>query len=105
MTEDSLSFLDFKFLDLDGTKYVELKPICEALQIDYEEEVEKARQDEAFQKHLVTDDNESVYLFAHLIYGWMFGLDSENESFMAWQEEALDVLIKHNRKDDSNPTV
>ena len=100
-----LSFLDFKFLDLGGTKCVELKPICEALLLNYEEEVKKATKDVTFQKHLITDDNKSVYLFDHLIYGWMFGLESENEAFKAWQEEALNVLIKHSRKDDSNPTV
>ena len=94
MAENSISFVEFKTIKIDSTVYVELKSICETLDVDYESEVSKAKSDTDLEGYLVEVDD-IYYLASQFVYGWMFLLNSKNADFLKWKTEAYSVIAQH----------
>ena len=70
----------------DGSWYVAVKPICEALNVDYTEQFKNLKEDEILSQLLckhttVAADNkqrEMVCLPEKYIYGWLFSVKSNS---------------------------
>lgn len=101
-------FLEFNgkriaVLNADGTWWVAIKPICEALGIKYEAQFERLQGHkilgQLFRKQgMVAADNrlrEMVCLPEKFIYGWLFSINSDNAQLLEYQRECYEVLFNH----------
>jgi len=87
----------------DGTWWVALKPICEALGVKYESQFERMQNHkilgQLFRKRgMVAADNrmrEMVCLPEKFIYGWLFSINSDNAQLIEFQRECYEVLYDH----------
>lgn len=87
----------------DGTWWVAVKPICEALGIKYEAQFERLQSHkilgQLFRKQgMVAADNrlrEMVCLPEKFIYGWLFSINSDNAQLLEFQRECYEVLYNH----------
>jgi len=108
MKQAIVKFLEFKgktllFLSKDGTYFVALKPICEALNVNYDRQYRNISSDPIMGQlcaiqHMVAADGKSrkmVCLPEHLIYGWLFSIKSESQELQAYKLECYEILFNH----------
>ncbi|MCW3120415.1 MAG: hypothetical protein JWM28_4497 [Chitinophagaceae bacterium] len=107
--EDSIKkFLEFNgksiyFLAKDGQYWVALKPICDALEVNYNRQFQNLKIDpimsQLFAKQqMVGADNrlrEMVSLPEKYVYGWMFKLQSSAPGFDEFQVKCYDLLYDY----------
>jgi len=104
-----------KFLEVNGKSilftrvnkqyWIAIKPICEAVGVDYERQRRNLEKDELLcqlpsKQTVVAADNrlrQMVCLPEDVIYGWIFRLRSNNPSLIAYQMECYRVLLNHFR--------
>jgi hypothetical protein len=101
-------FLEFNgkviyFLAKDGQYWIAIKPICEALSVNYDRQYKNLKAHAVFNQlyaiqHMVGADNrlrKMVSLPEQYIYGWLFTINSDNVGLAAYQRECCDILFQH----------
>lgn len=108
MNQSTKKFLDFNgtnipVMSADGTIYVAIKPICEALGVDYK------RQHDTVTNHdilgelsslqgIVAKDNKlrnMLCLPEKYVYGWLFSIDSKSQDLKKYKMSCYDVLYDY----------
>ena len=108
MSKSIEKFLEFNgkrisVLCADGTWWVAIRPICEALGIKYEAQFERLQNHrilgQLFRKQgMVAADNrfrEMVCLPEKYVYGWLFSINSEKPELIEYQQTCYDILYNH----------
>lgn len=114
--KDHQKFLEFNgkkiiFLSKDGTYWIALKPICEALNIDHRRAREAAKKDpilgsvvanQTLQIPVNRKDIGSVIqpkamtcLPEKYIYGWIFSLRSDSDELIEYKHTCYELLYNH----------
>lgn len=101
-------FLEFNgkrisLLLADGTWWIAIKPICEALNVKYESQFERIQSHkilgQLFRKHgMVAADNrlrEMVCLPEMYVYGWLFSVNSDKPELVEYQHKCYKILYNH----------
>jgi hypothetical protein len=104
-------FLDFNgknivFLSVDGTYWIALKPICEALNIEYTRSFKNAKTDPilgpalAVQPMQVSKNGKSqvrnvTCIPEEFVYGWIFSINSESEELTEYKRTCYRLLYNH----------
>lgn len=104
-------FLDFNgknivFLNVDGTYWIALKPICEALNIEYTRSFKNAKNDPilgselAVQPMQVSKNGKSqvrnvTCIPEQFVYGWIFSLRSDSEELTEYKRTCYKLLYSH----------
>jgi hypothetical protein len=93
----------------NGEKRVAVKPICEALGVDFSSQLQKLKSDPILSSTVVLSttvgfdkkEREMVTIPYKYAFGWLFRIDSRNvkeearESVMRYQMECYDALYNH----------
>lgn len=96
-------------LEQDGKRWVAVKPICEAIGVDWEGQRQRLKRDPVLSstvvmmKAVAADEKEREMLFLDLDYlnGWLFGIDANRvkpelrERVIDYQRECCKVLAGH----------
>jgi hypothetical protein len=101
-------YLDFNgtqipFALIDGKYWVAIKPICEALGVDYIRQFKNLKSDEILgqllSKQTITGADDKLYKMISLperyVYGWIFSLQSKSEALVAYKMKCYDVLYDY----------
>lgn len=101
-------FLEFNgkriaILLADGNWWVAIKPICEALNVDYEKQRERISRHPILselptKQGVVAADGkvrEMLCLPEKYVYGWLFSINSESQDLIEYQRKCYDVLFAH----------
>ena len=102
-------FLDFNgksiyFLSVDGTYWVALKPICDALSVNWNRQFQNLQEDEilasafAKQQMQIGEDDQLrtfVCLPEKYVYGWLFGVRSESAELKQYKMTCYDLLYDY----------
>jgi hypothetical protein len=104
-------FLEFNgkiivFLNVDGTYWIPLKPILQALNLDERRWLQKTRRDAFFGGCLlnmsiqVADNGQNqarkmTCLPEKYIYGWICFLNADNEELIAYKKTCYELLYNH----------
>lgn len=88
---------------VEGKNWVAVKPICEALNVNYERQRQNIHNSPilgelpAIQQVVAADGvpREMLCLEEKYIYGWLFSLNSSSPELIAFQKECYDVLFNH----------
>lgn len=105
MQNENRKFLEFNgkninVLAKDGQYWVALKPICEALEVDYEHQRKSIQNDEimcqlpSIQTVVASDGKlrEMLCLPERFIYGWLFSINSKSEELKKYKLACYEVL-------------
>ncbi len=108
MQNQSKKFLEFNgktiyFLAVDGKYWIAIKPICEALGVDYKAQHKALLRDEILHQlssdqTMVAEDGKlrkMVSLPEEFIYGWIFRIRSSSPELVAYQKECYHVLFHY----------
>lgn len=108
MKQDVANFLEFKgknllFTTINGTTYVAIKPVCEAVNVDYTQQFKNINADSilgpALCKHTMQVPGEQVRNYACLperyVYGWIFSIKSKSAELLEYKKECYDILYNH----------
>jgi len=87
----------------EGQWWVAVKPVCEALGVDYEAQRKQLSADEILsqlpsEQTVVAADNalrKMLCLPEKFVYGWLFGIRSESEDLKKFKLECYNVLWAH----------
>jgi len=102
-------FLEFNgkailFLQVDGTYFVAIKPICEALEVDFIEQFKQIKSDPVLSQLLwnttMVASDEKLRKMACLpekfIYGWLFNIKkSKSEHLLEYKWKCYEVLYDY----------
>lgn len=101
-------FLEFNgksiyFLAVDGQYWIALKPICEALNVNWDRQYKNLKEDEnlkavhAIQPMQAPDGQARNYvsLPEFYIYGWIFSIQSASEELAKYKWECYRILYEH----------
>ncbi|RTL04783.1 hypothetical protein EKK58_09695 [Candidatus Dependentiae bacterium] len=101
-------FLEFNgkkisILNQDGVWWVALKPICEALNVDFEAQRKNIQDDNILAQlpsiqTVVASDlkaRKMLCLPEKYIYGWLFSIRSESQELKEYKLKCYDVLYNH----------
>lgn len=111
MKQSIVKFLEFKgkniaFLSKNGVNHIAVKPICEALGIDYIRAFKNLKDDPVFgpslskQTILIPGDTQSrkfVCITEEFVYGWILSLRSLAEGLLEYKLECHHVLFEYFR--------
>jgi hypothetical protein len=108
MEKQLKKFLDFNgktiyFLSVDGTYWVAIKPICEALGVNFDRQFKNLMAHPALgqlyaKQHMVGADKrvrQMISLPERYIYGWIFQIRSESAELVAYQTKCCDILFDY----------
>lgn len=108
MKKDIKKFLEFNgktiyFLAVDGQYWIALKPICEALNVNWNRQFQNLKEDKnlcqqfAEQQMVAADGKlrEMTSLPEFYIYGWIFQIQSDSEELAAYKWECYRILYEH----------
>lgn len=98
---------DIIIVTIKSKKYVAIRPICEAIGVDYSSQLKKLKSDPILSSTVVlnttvgADNNqrEMQTILLKYVFGWLFRIDSRNvkeeirKSVEKYQEECYDVLF------------
>jgi hypothetical protein len=87
----------------DGSWYVAVKPICEALNVNYEKQRERISRHPILsqlptKQVVVAADGklrDMLCLPEKYIYGWLFSINSDSLDLIEYQEKCYEVLYNH----------
>lgn len=104
-------FLEFNgkkiiFLSVDGTYWIALKPICEALNIEYSRSFKNVKNDPilapvlAIQPMQVSKNGKNqlrnvICIPEKYIYGWIFSLRSDSKELTEYKKTCYELLYNH----------
>lgn len=107
MKNEIKKFLEFNgktiyFVDVNGTNWIAIKPICDVLNVNYNRQFQNLKEDVILspmidKKQIVAADNrlrEMVCLPESYIYGWIFSLNSKSEELKLYKLKCHDVLYR-----------
>ncbi len=110
MKESVKKFLEFNgrtiyFLAVDGTYWIAIKPICEALGVKYDHQREKIKKDAILCKlprihGVVAADNKvrnMLCLPEEYVYGWLFSIQSNSPDLLKYKLECYHYLWEYFR--------
>lgn len=105
MNKQVSKFLEFNgktlvFIAVDGQYWIALKPICEALGVNYNRAYQELKSDPVFHqlfalRHMVGADNKirkMVSLPEKWIYGWLMGIQSSSPELLQYKKLCYEVL-------------
>ena len=105
MNEKTGKFLKFNgksvhFLAVDGEYWIALKPICEALDINYIGQLLKLKENEFLSQHLCEHEmvdadgklQKMICLPEFFIYGWIFQIKSKAPGLSDFKNECFTLL-------------
>ena len=108
MKKEIKKFLEFNgkkihFVAADGQWWIAIKPICEALSVDFEAQRKNLKEDKTLgqlpsEQTVVAADNRQrkmACLPEFFIYGWIFQLQSQSEDLQKYKFECYKVLYEH----------
>lgn len=108
MKQSITNFLEFNgknllFLSKDGEYFIALKPICEALNVDYIRQHKNTNDDPILgpvlskQTMQIPDDQarNMVCLPEKYIYGWIFSIKSKSEELIKYKKICYEILFLH----------
>ena len=109
MNKQIVKFLEFKsktivYLSVNGTYWIGIKSVCEALNIEYTRQFKNLRDDAILSPALAKqpmqipgDDQlrEYICLPEEFIYGWIFSIRSESKELEQYKRECYHVLYNH----------
>ena len=87
----------------DGEWWIAIKPICEAIGVNYNRQAQNIREHKKLlqlvaELQLVAADGKlrkMMCLPEKVVYGWLFTINSDNEQLLEYQYECYDVLFRH----------
>lgn len=87
----------------EGKWWVAIKPICDALEVNYERQRQNLQEDEILSQlpavqQVVAADNKSremLCLPEKFVYGWLFSIRSESAALKKYKLVCYDVLYNH----------
>jgi prophage antirepressor-like protein len=101
-------FLEFNgrtiyFLAKDGDYWVAVKPICEALGVNYNRQFQNLKEHRVFtrvfaKQQMHDSSNRLQYMISlpeKFIYGWLFQIRSDNDQLAKYQKECCEILYNH----------
>lgn len=91
------------FTEIDGSWWIAVKPICEALGLKYDHYRERLREDPILAQlprnyGVVAADGKvrkMLCLPERYIYGWIFQLPSKSEALLRFKRKCYDLLYDH----------
>jgi len=109
MNKQVINFLEFKgrnivYLSKNGVYWIAVKPVCEAIKVDYIQQYKNIQEDEILRarlcKHTILvpgskQPRRFVCLPEQLIYGWIFSIRSESKELREYKMECYRVLYEH----------
>jgi len=109
MNQKVVRFLEFKgknivYVSVNGTDWITIKSVCEALNIEYTRHFKNLREDEILRPRLAkqpillpnaTQSRRFVCLPEEFIYGWIFSIRSESKDLREYKVECYRVLYEH----------
>lgn len=108
MEQSVKKFLEFNgkaifFLAKSGQYWIAVKPICEALGIDYNRQFQNLKKHPAFSqlfaKQQMTGSDGKLYKMIALqekhIYGWLFNVRSDSADLIKYQLECCNILYDY----------
>ena len=110
MKKSTAKFLEFNgksihFLAVDGVYWIALKPICEALNVNWDRQYKNLQDDQNLKaahaiQPMQAPDNQLrnyVALPEFFVYGWIFSIQSASEELAAYKWECYEILFNHFR--------
>jgi hypothetical protein len=110
MKQNIKKFLEFKgkniyFLDIEGTYWIAVKPICEVLEVDYIRQFKNLKNDIILSgvlsnqtMHDTTNRLQNmVCLPEKYVYGWLFSIQSSSEKLKEYKKECYEILFDYFR--------
>jgi hypothetical protein len=108
MKTNSSNFLQFNntivlFTNVDGVTYVAIKPICQALNVDYAGQFKAIKRDQILGSewyvHTIQVPNSQGRKYTCIpekyIYGWIFSIVSESPELLEFKKECYNLLYNH----------
>lgn len=105
ITQQFLQFngTNIYFLDIEGVYWIAIKPICEALNVNYNRQFQNLKKDEilrpafALQQMQVGNDQHRkwICLPEFFIYGWIFQIKSKSEELKKYKWKVYNILYNH----------
>lgn len=108
MKKQIKKFLEFNgkniyFVAVNGQYWIALKPICEALNVDFEAQRKNLKEDGILcqlpsEQTVVAGDGKfrkMLCLPEFFIYGWIFQIQSQSEELQAYKLECYRILYEH----------
>jgi len=108
MKTETKKFLEFNgktiyFVAADGQYWIALKPICEALNVDFEAQRKNLKEDEILSQHpseqtVVAADGKlrkMLCLPEFYVYGWIFNIQSSSPELLKYKWECYGVLYDY----------
>lgn len=108
MEKKTAQFLEFNgkrinVLTADGQWWVAVKPICEALEIDFQAQHRSILTDEILgqlssEQTMVAADGrlrKMTCLPEKYVYGWLFAIRSDSPGLLQYKRECYDILYNH----------
>lgn len=108
MKKEIKKFLEFNgkviyFIAIDGQYWIALKPICEALNVNWNRQFQNLKKDENLKavfavQQMQAPDNQLrnyIALPEFFIYGWLFQLQSDSPELQNYKWECYRVLYEH----------
>jgi len=108
MSSKNSKFLEFNgkviyFIDVNGTNWIAIKPICEALGVDFEAQRKLLKNDVVLsqlpsEQTVVANDNrlrKMICLPEFYIYGWIFGINSQSKELKEYKWKCYELLYNH----------
>lgn len=102
-----MEILDFNgkeilYTTINGVNWIALKPVCEALNVDYNRQFQNVKGHKVFgpafanqQMQVGGQRRKMACLPEELIYGWLFSINSDSEELLAYQMECNHILFNH----------
>lgn len=101
-------FLEFNgktifFVDVNGTNWIAVKPICEALGVNYNRQFQNLKEDEILgdvfaiqqMRDTLNRNQKMVCLPEKFIYGWIFSLQSQSEDLKLYKRKCYELLFDY----------
>src|SRR5437899_12441945 len=108
MEQNIEKFLDFNgkkiyFKSFDGIYYIAIKPICEALNVNYDRQYRNLKSDEILggvcAKQHIHDASfrlqEMICLPEYYVYGWLFSIQSESKDLKHYKWKCYEILYNY----------
>ena len=91
------------FQSFDGQFWIAIKPICEALNLEYTRQFKNLKEDKILsqllaEQPMVGADNrlrKMSSLPEKYIYGWLFSINSSSEEFLEYKKECYEILYNY----------
>lgn len=106
--KDSSKFLQFNntnvlFTTVEGITYVAVKPICQALNVNFSAQLLRIKNDgllgaEYVVHHIQVGDLQGrkyTCIPEKYVYGWIFSINSESNELQEFKKECYDLLYNH----------